>query len=380
MACVAVAAMNRQTSIKLDLIRWLAALLVFGSHFLQVGTALVDPRLIDSFSHLGVMVFFILSGYVIRYVAEGHHTGPRDYLEARWARINSVFLPALLVTVLFDTAGAHLAPSLYMRFPRVDPAHISAMAPIFLTFLYENAFHELRWFSNGPLWSVAFEVWYYIIFCAFFYFRGRSRWLLTCLAALLAGFHILLLFPLWLAGCALYKARDRIAAAPLLLRRLACALSFVAIILSCIPVGHTLLDPLRVVGEHITRHGYHSGFLADYVVGIPVLIFLGSLCSPGVVTVPEGRLSQFIRYNANFSFSLYAFHLPIVMLIRALGIYDVTNPVQAFGAAVFAIAICWLFSLVTERRKTAWRSLAQRGAHLLERTIPGLSLLSHRLA
>lgn len=369
--------MNRQTSIKLDLVRWLAAFMVFASHFLQRGVTLIDSKVIDPFSHLGVLVFFVLSGYVIRFVSDGRHPDARGYLEARWARINSVFLPALLFTVVFDLIGRQLDPALYARYPVPDLLHVAAYMPVFVTFMFENAFHGLRWFSNGPLWSVAYEVWYYIIFCMFFYFRGKARTVLTGLAMLFAGYKILLLMPLWLAGCMIYKHRDAIERVPIALRRVLCLCSLGMIIFLLLPQGHSLLDPLRDVGRILTGQGYHAAFLADYMMCVLLSVFLATFCSTGVFDLPAA-VAPMIRWNVNYSFTLYAFHVPVLLLLRATGMYDPTDIVQVVAVGLLVIAICWAISLGTEQRKSEWRKIAKMGGDGLVRLAAAIGIRPSR--
>lgn len=353
--------MSPQVSLKLDLVRWMAALVVAVVHFSYIGTTIVAFDQVEPFSHLGVLIFFVLSGYVIRFVVQGHHPDALDYLQARWARINSVFLPALALTIILDLIGKHLDPDFYARYPQPDFVHILAYLPIFVSFLFENSVRDLRWFTNGPLWSVAYEVWYYIIFGAFYYARGRARIILTALAALLAGPHILLLMPLWIAGCLVFKMRAAIDRIPLVIRAIMCVGSAMATAFCCLPLGHALLEPLRTVGIALTGEGYHAAFLSDYVTGLFVSVFLATFCSSGVAPLPE-RAGSLIRWGAGFSFSLYAFHLPIVALARSSGVYNLASPWQAALAFIGIVAVCWVLSLMTERRKRAWRAIANRGS------------------
>ncbi|HKX78532.1 MAG TPA: acyltransferase [Novosphingobium sp.] len=371
--------MNRQTSINLDLVRWLAAFMVFAYHLSYNAPGGLDQHWLEPMGHLGVMVFFVLSGYVIRFVADGHHKGPRDYLEARWARINSVFLPVLVATVVLDLIGARFAPELYARFPDIDAAHLVGYTPFFITFLYQNSVHEMRWFSNGPLWSIAYEVWYYIVFWAFFYFRGRVRLILTGLSLLLAGYQILLLMPLWLSGCLVYKQREATDRLPLWLRRLSCVLSLALIVFLCTPVGHAILDPLRAFGQQVAGPGYHATFLADYVLCLPMMLFIATLCSNRAFCVPAAMV-PFIRWNTGFSFTLYAFHLPLILVLVAVGLLDFTRPWRAVLTTLLVIATCWLLSLVTEQRKKEWRALARWGSEILLRIAAGLRRRAARTA
>src|ERR1700742_1917757 len=86
--------MNRQTSLYLDLVRFLAALAVFVSHI--CGQRFTGGLLWQSepYGDEAVDVFFVLSGFVIGYVTDGRETSTRSFAVARLARIYSVALPA----------------------------------------------------------------------------------------------------------------------------------------------------------------------------------------------------------------------------------------------------------------------------------------------
>jgi peptidoglycan/LPS O-acetylase OafA/YrhL len=65
--------MNNLVSIRLDAIRAIAALSVFCSHFAQLGVAGTNSETLWTLGRLGVVAFFVMSGYVIAYVAECKH-------------------------------------------------------------------------------------------------------------------------------------------------------------------------------------------------------------------------------------------------------------------------------------------------------------------
>ena len=118
--------MNLAISVYLDLFRILATLVVFLSH--TAGTRLagfVIPQTV-SFGAEAVAAFFVLSGFVIGYVAEAREGSPQLYVTSRLARLYSVALPAILVTLAFDAVGRFLQPDLYVGFPTLwQPATLA---------------------------------------------------------------------------------------------------------------------------------------------------------------------------------------------------------------------------------------------------------------
>jgi hypothetical protein len=93
---------RKSTSICLDLLRAGAALTVFVHHAnlyeLDAGAFSWFRR---DIGHSAVVVFFVLSGYVIMGTL-GEQRSARDYVVKRAARIYSVVVPALLLTYAID--------------------------------------------------------------------------------------------------------------------------------------------------------------------------------------------------------------------------------------------------------------------------------------
>jgi len=127
------------------------------------GFALPD-YLIPSGGHQAVLVFFVLSGLLvggsaIRKIFDGTFRWI-DYLGARLSRLWVPLIPILVLGGLLDLAAAHYFPGT----PAADSAGRVSI-PIFLgniAFLQDIAVPYLG--SNGPLWSLSFEWWFYLAF------------------------------------------------------------------------------------------------------------------------------------------------------------------------------------------------------------------------
>ena len=61
----------------------------------------------------GVIIFFVLSGYLIAYTCDSRNDRLPDYLLGRLSRLYSVVLPAILLTVLLEAAGQYMGGGPY---------------------------------------------------------------------------------------------------------------------------------------------------------------------------------------------------------------------------------------------------------------------------
>src|SRR3954462_14908393 len=101
-------------SLYLDLLRLFAAGLVFVSHLDVEPVSGKMLWMIANHGTEGVVLFFVLSGFVIGHVAARREQTARDYAVARAARIYSVAVLAIFVTLAADAIGMRLAPGLYL--------------------------------------------------------------------------------------------------------------------------------------------------------------------------------------------------------------------------------------------------------------------------
>ena len=194
-------------SLYLDLLRFCAAAEVFPYHLIMLTGPPGWRPLWASFGHEAVIVFFVLSGYVISYAAANRDTTARQFALSRLARVFSVSVPALVLTVALDWAAAPLNPALYHGFA---PLHSPLPRFAISLLLLNESWISVQAFSNGPYWSLCYETAYYAIFASVFYLAGRRRGLALTAALSFAGIRTLLLLPVWLMGCwAFFENRSR---------------------------------------------------------------------------------------------------------------------------------------------------------------------------
>lgn len=356
-------------SVFLDALRGIAALLVCVGHwryFMFIDYPQIPfhrawfflPYALCTMGHQAVMVFFVLSGYLVGgHILRALDTGRwswRGYLMQRGVRLWIVLLPALALGGLLDFTALHF---------HVAPALYAGLVQNHITF---NVHHTLTWKvllanifflqsivapifgSNGPLWSLANEFWYYLIFpLGLLVFRGPYSTLkriamgVACLIVLYGvGSGIRRLLPVWLLGVLL---------AVLPVRRTAPWMRWLAIAIFC---------PLFAL---IGRAVWTGSFSPDYAIGLATFVMLYVLL--GAQEPASGRwYERPSRTMAGFSYTLYLVHVPMLMLLTGLLLgadrWLPTVPHLAVGLAVllFVIGYAYVVAKATEFRTDEVRS------------------------
>ena len=339
----------RPLSLYLDCCRLLAAVLVVASHYGPYG---VITRRADSWvPNLGreaVIVFFVLSGFVIAYTTEYKRQSLRDYAIARATRIYSVALPVLLLAfaaaALLVWSGQAPARQFY------EVAKPWLYLPLHLLFM-----GELWTISEpppllGPYWSLGYEVWYYVLFGALFYLRGARRVVVAGSVLLFVGPKLWLLLPVWTGGVWLYHWQKR----HVLPRRTA-LLGWVATLV--------LLAVFKLTGSDVflrmaaRAHWPFAEvplrsadrFLADYVVCVLVLANFWCARSAGFLGLL--RFERVIRGLSSYTFTLYLVHALVMSLWLVLVRHDRNSAVDIAALTVMIVAVTWVVGQLTERRK-----------------------------
>ncbi len=298
--------MNRADSwfsISMDLVRFCLAVTVLVCHI---------PALQGGFpgwlAHSCVIVFFVISGYFISQSVFTKKMGFRAYAIARLSRLYSVLAPALVLTGILLTVGTMINPPFYAALSR---GHEPLRLLLSLVFGQETWFLSASPTSNGPLWSLAFEFWYYALFAGFFFARGlRAKLTVSLLAAAVAGPKILLLLPTWLAGVACCaSARRRVPTRQV--SRISFAI-FAALIIC--------LESAKF--EYPFPEGtfplFHSGsFVSDWMLSLLVAATIYFLHGAVPSSQAPAGLADVARRAGNATFAIYLLHYPLQKFIIA---------------------------------------------------------------
>ena len=336
-----------QHSILISVLRGLAAFQVVAAHLraqlFPSLRSLPDPSIwyqalafFTGFAHQAVVVFFLLSGWLVGGSLLNKLDTPKAmifYAIDRISRLWIVLVPAFGLTILI----ASLTES-------VDPGRVS--------YSIENEYSVLSFFGNlfglqdmavprfggnFSLWSLANEIWYYILFpVCIVALLAKSRphrvaaVSIGLVAAYCLPFQLTLYFLIWLLGVGFSRIRVELSRTPRLL--------LIAALIA-------LSVNFRLTGSNDILTA--ESFVQDLVFSIPFLLLLCSLQNPADRTRPGTRLAALIGSALSpFSFTLYVIHVPLLVMLRSMYEPLSRGRLSPANAADFGIYFVMLATIV----------------------------------
>jgi len=353
----------------LDVIRGLSALTVCAAHlraavFEDYGTlenAGYSDRLfyfLTSLGHQSVMVFFVLSGFFVggSILSQGKRFQWRTYALARLSRLWVVLIPCLFLTLGIDLWFQACAPeimqgawqSMWRSGPNPDGSWSIGASRFLANLFFLQTIETPVYGSNTPLWSLANEFWYYVLFPLIVMTAktdtpSRPRVICTVLIALLCYWlpmDMLALFSIWLLGAGVWWLTHR----EMDLRRQRLFLLF--------GTGLTLA---ALVLPQNTVFTVPYGLSRDLPLGISFAILLVGVTRLQTCHRAAHWITLAGRRLSDLSYSLYLCHLPIILAISRFFIGETQLRPSGSSYALFVgflailVFIAWLLWLLFER-------------------------------
>ncbi len=348
--------MNKLTSIYLDFLRIIAAF----------GVVLVHANLYwfsdgqflhESYGHKLVMVFFVLSGFLVAYTTDAKKKDLPNYFIDRFSRLYSVVVPALIFNYLIDNIGVYFNPEFYES--QIAKTGQWWRATLNLSYLQQNWFLCTKPSTNGTFWSIAYEFWYYVLFGIYFYIKNTCKRIVFIIACILfIGVKITLLLPVWAMGVCAYQLAKKYTLNQLIAR---------------IGFGISLLFIL-----YFTINSTLSSFEDTFPFGLPPLYFssrfvfdywYGFLIATNIYFISQINLKfpfisnenhiivKIIRNLSSTTFTLYLFHLPLLLFAAAIIPYNHTN-IMHLWLIIFAIFLfVWIASIYIEPTRIYYKKV-----------------------
>jgi peptidoglycan/LPS O-acetylase OafA/YrhL len=360
-----------------DLARWLAAMLVMLAHLrapllLGYGGLPSGSRplwvkgwyFVTGMHSEAVLVFFVLSGFLVGGLAAARmcdgRFDPLGYAIDRFARLYIGFIPALALTLMLDSIGTHwfsasgLYDGTHPMLMEKDPGKIFGAqlgwATIIGNVLMLQSYFVLPLGSNGPLWTLSNEFWFYAVFglvLAGFLKKNTQRSLLIGAAVLVCatlGPVFLGYFGMWLIGFFAACFAPRRTGPPWI------AAVAMGMYLGLIRTKSAMIDESLVYG-----------MIAHYGLALVFGWLILAVRNHRIASLE--KIAELNRFMADFSYSLYLIHFPLLLLAIAVlgkltgieGYLQGFSPTDTMGIAsylglvAFIIAMSWLFAQATEQ-------------------------------
>ena len=343
--------LSGKKSILLDLVRFSAALTVFITHAFAVWFPQSEFQSFPSnISHGAVVVFFVLSGFVIAHTTTKNRRNLREYASARLSRLYSIYLPALVITVIcwvmlrsinFRTFQLYCQPNLTLRYL------------VSLFYCNELWFLSSAPIFNGPIWSLSYEFWYYIIFGAFFYKTpGKKGYVIPFVICLIAGPKILLMMLMWILGWFAYHIPNI---------NVNNAIRWVIIII-LISVSFVLMIYLPSWPNHINTTHLHwaDKFLTDWIVSVFVAIAVYLLPRNSEMSSAPSIIVLVFRKLGDLTFPIYVLHFPLLIVIKeVISKFNMARGQSLLGI-IMAFAACSFLGFFLDSYRNNWNRLFKK--------------------
>lgn len=354
-------------SLLLDFLRGASAFLVLVAHVQQIlinptwmpfslsERSGIVPFVYSQIGALGVMIFFVLSGFLITYSIDKDLKKNRykDFNAAKYfkSRLRRLFPPLLfsqgLVLVVFGLLyffGANTSTF----FATGKELYLARSELVFNVVDYLGSFFFLNTIVddvnspivNGPLWSVAQEFWFYVVaglLVLSFYNRKVLAILAIVLVFLVYQGNVFFLygFGVWLFGCLaavlhMNKLHERKA---------------VVVIAMCL-ITFFMWAVLVYFNEGSFIRGRHK-----FVFGISFSFMLLLLLNNRYLMRGAARswLVKKIAGQAGFSYTLYLIHFPLLLLIWVFTNKYVQGDVLLVSslASVSVVLVMWVSAKIS---------------------------------
>jgi peptidoglycan/LPS O-acetylase OafA/YrhL len=339
---------STQRNARLDWLRGISALIVCAGHtrnaLLPDYADLPNHGLLEQavyfltgYGHAAVIVFFVLSGYLVggAVLAPGSNFTWRTYLVNRYVRLWVVLLPALAWTWFMDQQTLALAPQVlngglsqnWHSLPA--PGEYSASwQTFFMNMAFQQTVNSPVFGSNGPLWSLANEAWYYLLFPLLALPLKEKRWQVALthlpVAGLILAFmpkDMALLFPVWVAGAMLRKMPAGFLKGKTLWGVIF-AFAFFAMLIAYKKLGPNRFDAL----------------VWDWMIALPCILWTAYLVQ-NPSQVPLVLLNRMAIKLSDFSYSMYLVHMPMAVWFGAMLSVPVKRVGQPEDFLIFVLAL-----------------------------------------
>lgn len=348
---------SKDASPQLDSLRGLSALIVLFAHANQI---LVAPTTMSFFGIGGllaqgaVMVFFVLSGFLIgksltRNIHQNSQLDIRTYLIDRFNRIYPPFLYSLIIVgilyalapFLFNTHSlAYMPTEQYLARQSFEITPSSVFSSLF----FLNGFIGETISVNGPLWSLSYEVWYYIIAALMLKSSKPGYAIATALLVIILGFlntDFIVHSVIWFLGLLLCILHNN----NIFNQKLNKLFYFFGFTGTLIFSYLFLATQYNLPTVNLTFLNNSSLILYKLSLGLLTTCFIYSLLRG------TKKFTTLFKGASSYSYTLYIIHFPILLFIFGITQLNIQgNLVLTSLVYIFSCALILIISKLSARK------------------------------
>ncbi len=306
--------------------------------------------------HQSVIIFFVLSGYFVGGQAFLRYSNRTflffQFLVERLTRLWIVLVPALLltffsnqVTCLSNQNSMYCTERIEVGALSLSMNEVSNLKVFLGNVIFLQGIKAPVYGSNLPLWSIAYEFWYYMSIPFFiFFWKLRFRILKAGVLALAFSliffvgipFNLFVWYLCWFVGALAFYVRKRFGT----LR---------------VKLSNRFFIPGAVLIMLVSR--FLSGPLDEFSISVASDLCLAVIFSV-ILWLRSDHNSTYRFRLLEFSFSIYAFHFPLSILLyfafwekfsSKYGYFSVYRELFPYIAFILIITGCWALYFLTER-------------------------------
>ncbi|HGH4619200.1 TPA: acyltransferase family protein [Enterobacter cloacae] len=325
---------TKNQAISFESLRGIAAIAVALAHVFQFFLARYHPeyyRYVGLIAQASVMVFFVMSGYLIgasiqNNISKNGGFSMHSYAVSRFRRIFPPLILSLVIVLLMSFLAPYFFESGLQKFSTTTDEFIKGRG----IFYWPSQILSVITFTNGilpqgtpfntPLWSLPFEAWYYVLAALLFTKKPFYILMAFMLAYAISGANIkfLIFGAVWFAGLGLslidVKGNTH---------------TVTAVVLTAV----TSWFAFNHGAQFIVNGGDYTMFNMWFGLAFASLTYLFILCMNVRINI--------IPSSSKYSYTLYIIHYPIIMFMigvfesRVLGGFYSSLPVAICAIVIF---------------------------------------------
>lgn len=291
----------------LDIWRGGAAIVVMVAHAIQIYAPMFPQYFVNISAAMAggaVMIFFAISGFLIQKSIKNNtkvNFEWKNYAKSRLNRIIPVFFASLLLTIiLYYTSPIFFASGNNTFLTPTDRSEFS-LDGLLITAIFLNNFLGPALSANGPLWSLAYEFWYYVL-AGLWTLGKKQRYFLYIMLALATTLTFLdkwflILGTIWIGGYYISIRHDNTTIKTPKKIMWAFTLTLIVLVICAIA-------PRKITSV--------TAIIFQMCVGILFIYHLNNITLEH--RKKESNLAQnYLMLASRYSYSIYAFHFPIIL-------------------------------------------------------------------